>query len=107
MYAGCAPRNLSEVQKVMWGELEKLADKGPSEKELSRSKGQIRGGVTLNLEDTGSRMSRLARAELVGELTSVSDALARIDAVHGEDVQAVARLMLETNSASAIVSSND
>ena len=107
MYAGCAPRNLSEVQKVMWGELEKLADKGPSDKELSRSKGQIRGGVTLNLEDTGSRMSRLARAELVGELTSVSDALARIDAVHGEDVQAVARLMLETNSASAIVSSND
>ena len=63
--------------------------------------------MTLNLEDTGSRMSRLARAELVGELTSVSDALARIDAVHGEDVQAVARLMLETNSASAIVSSND
>ena len=36
-----------------------------------------------------------------------SDALARIDAVHGEDVQEIARLMLEADSASAIVSSND
>ncbi len=107
LYAGCAPKNLEEVRKVMWGEVEKLADHGPSMKELARSKGQIRGGVTLNLEDTVSRMSRLARAELVGQITSVSDALARIDAVHVEDVKEMARRMLESERTSAIVSPSD
>ncbi|WP_242491731.1 M16 family metallopeptidase [Actinomyces minihominis] len=107
LYAGCAPRHLAEVEKVMWGEVEKLAEFGPTDKELLRSRGQIRGGVTLNLEDPSSRMSRLARSELVGELVSVSDALARIDAVQKEDVQEIARQMLGAVRSSAIVSSND
>lgn len=106
MYAGCAPHHSDEVQKVMWAEVEKLATRGPSDQELSRAKGQIRGSVTLNLEDTASRMSRLAYAELVGELVPLADSLARIDAVQGEDVQEMARRMAEADRASAIVGPN-
>lgn len=103
MYAGCSPDKVDEVQKVMWGEVEKLATAGPSAKELQRAKGQIRGGVTLNLEDTASRMSRLAHAELVGELIPLADSLARIDAVQEEDVREMATRMINAERASAIV----
>lgn len=105
MYAGCAPKNMAEVEKVMWGELEKLAEQGPTPQELARARGQMRGGVTLNLEDSGSRMSRLARAEMVGEMVTVEDALARVDAVHAEDIKEMAAAMVAQDRSSAIVTS--
>ena len=45
----------------------------------------------LALEDTGSRMSRLGRAELVsGEFLDIDESLARIKAVTAEQVQELA-----------------
>ena len=46
-------------------ELAKVAADGITEEELARGKGQLRGGLVLGLEDSGSRMSRLGKAELV------------------------------------------
>ena len=43
----------------------KVADDGITDEELARGKGQLRGGLVLGLEDSGSRMSRLGKAELV------------------------------------------
>ena len=46
------------------------------------------GGVVLALEDPESRMSRLAKADLLhGELTSIDDTLERVQAVTPDDVQ--------------------
>ena len=51
----------------------------------------MRGGLVLGLEDTGSRMSRIGKAELVhGELLPVDEMLDRIDAVTLDDVREVA-----------------
>ena len=45
----------------------------------------------LGLEDSGSRMSRLGKAELVhDELLSIDDVMARIDAVTLDEVREVA-----------------
>jgi predicted Zn-dependent peptidase len=58
----------------------------------------------LGLEDTGSRMSRIAKAELVyGELPSLADILERVDAVTEEDVRSLAASLLTTAPALAIV----
>ena len=47
------------------------------------------------MEDTGSRMGRLGKAELVyDELVSVDDVLARVDAVTLDDVPAIAGELL-------------
>jgi predicted Zn-dependent peptidase len=68
---------------------------GITAEELERGKGQLRGGLLLGLEDTGSRMSRLGKAELVhGEILGVDEVLARIDAVTLDDVRAVAAEVL-------------
>jgi predicted Zn-dependent peptidase len=91
MYAGCAPSNVEVVEELLHKELEKMGEFGPTEEEMTRAKGQLSGGLVLGLEDTGSRMSRLGMAELVhGELLSIDDSLARINAVTSAQVQAIA-----------------
>ena len=85
-------------------ELDKVASQGITFDELERGKGQLRGSLVLGLEDTGSRMSRIGKAELVyGELLSVDDLLARIDSVTLDDVAAVAAELLTTPPTLAVV----
>jgi predicted Zn-dependent peptidase len=91
LYAGCAPSKIDEVSKLMVVELEKMADAGITESELRRSIGQLSGSLVLGLEDSGSRMNRLGRAELVtGELLSLQESLERIKSVTREEVQKLA-----------------
>ena len=104
VYAGCLPSKADEVLKLCREELAKVAEHGITEEELARGKGQMRGSLVLGLEDTGSRMSRLAKAELVyGELLSVDEILRRIDAVTLDDVRAVARELLTATPSLAVV----
>lgn len=103
LYAGCAPANLAEVEKIMWGELERLATTALPGEELERAKGQLRGGMALGLEDSSARMSRLARSELTGNFVSVDGALERIRAVQTEDIAEMAAAMLRQPRARAVV----
>ena len=73
----------------------RLAEEPITGAELDRSIGQLSGGLVLGMEDTGSRMNRLGKAELVqGELVSVSEALERIRSVTAAEVQALAAELL-------------
>ncbi|WP_265523272.1 M16 family metallopeptidase [Oerskovia flava] len=91
LYAGCAPSKVDQVTTLLSDELEKLAHGGITDAELERSVGQLSGGLVLGLEDSGSRMSRLGKSELVyGELLSVEESLERIRAVTSHDVQKLA-----------------
>lgn len=90
MYATCAPDNVGEVETVMLAQLEDVATQGPTEEELHRVRGQVRGGLALGLEDTWSRMTRLGRSEVQGRYLSADAALARIEAVTADQVRALA-----------------
>jgi len=91
VYAGCAPGKVASVLDLVRSELASVASAGVSDDEVRRSKGAVRGSLVLGLEDTGDRMSRLGKAELVhGELLTIEQLLARIDAVTPDDVRAVA-----------------
>ncbi len=95
VYVGCLPDKVEQVLGLVREQLADVAAHGISDDELARGKGQLRGGLVLGLEDTGSRMSRIAKAELVyGELPSVNQVLADIDAVTFDDVRAVAAELL-------------
>ena len=88
---GCLPAKLDDVLAVVRTELAKVAADGIDADELERSKGQLKGGLVLGLEDSGSRMSRLGKAELVyDELLTLEEMIARIDAVTLEEVAALA-----------------
>ncbi|MCL3860194.1 pitrilysin family protein [Actinotalea sp. K2] len=91
LYAGCTPTKVDEVIALMVQEWERLAADGITSAELERSVGQLSGGLVLGLEDTGSRMSRLGKAELVhGELLTQGESLDRIRAVTATQVQELA-----------------
>lgn len=92
MYAGCTPSKVRQVIDLLGGELDKLAADGISDEELRKAEGQLCGGIVLALEDTGSRMSRLGRAELVsGEYQDIDETLRQIKAVTAAEVQELAR----------------
>ena len=91
VYAGCAPSKVDEVLSLCRDELHAAADKGVTDEEITRAKGQLRGSLVLGLEDTGSLMSRIGKAELVhAEVLPVDEVLARIEAVTPDDVREVA-----------------
>ena len=91
LYAGCTPAKVDEVTELLVVELERMADAPMGAPELARSIGQLSGGLVLGMEDTGSRMSRLGKAELVlGQLLDVDESLERIRAVTAEQVRELA-----------------
>jgi predicted Zn-dependent peptidase len=91
VYAGCAPRRVDEVLALCREALEAVASEGITAEELARAKGQSRGSLVLGLEDSGSRMSRIGKSELVhGELLSVEEILAKVDAVTLDAVRSIA-----------------
>ncbi|MGH7426591.1 MAG: M16 family metallopeptidase, partial [Candidatus Methylomirabilales bacterium] len=95
IYAGTTPGNVLEVLRIVTDELDRLVSVGITEEELERAKGHMRGGMVLSLEDSYSRMGRLGKSELVhGEILSVDELIARVDAVTLEDVGRVSRDLL-------------
>ena len=63
-----------------------------------------KGGLVLGLEDSGSRMTRIGKSELVDdELLSIDEVLARIDAVTLDDVRALAAQLFSQPEILAIV----
>jgi predicted Zn-dependent peptidase len=101
---GCLPQKLDDTLEVVRAELRKLADDGITAEELVRGKGQLRGGLVLSLEETGSRMSRIAKAELLyDELPGLDEVIRRIDAVTLDDVHTIARQILSQPETLAIV----
>jgi len=104
VYAGCAPGKVDEVLTITRDELAKVAAHGVSDVEVERGKGMFKGALVLNLEDTGSRMSRLGKGELAyGDLLSVDQLLSRIDAVTPEAVREIAATVLSAPRSLAVV----
>jgi predicted Zn-dependent peptidase len=91
VYAGCTPGKVGEVLDVVRAQLADVAGHGLSDGEVTRSRGALRGCTVLDLEDTGSRMTRLGKAALAHEqLLTPDEVLDRIAAVTADDVRAVA-----------------
>jgi predicted Zn-dependent peptidase len=104
VYAGCQPAKAAEVLEICREQLDMVARHGITQEELTRGKGQLAGALVLGLEDTGSRMSRLGKAELVyGEILTVDELLARIKAVTLEQVRDVASSTLSAKQTLAVI----
>ncbi|HKD98313.1 MAG TPA: pitrilysin family protein [Micromonosporaceae bacterium] len=104
VYAGCAPSRVDEVLTLVKQELAAIAADGLSEAEVVRGKGMMKGSLVLGLEDTGSRMTRLGKGELLyDELLSVDELLAKVDAVTPEAVREVAAELLGRPMTLAVV----
>jgi predicted Zn-dependent peptidase len=92
------------VLRLVREELARVAEEGLTAEEVARGRGQLKGGLVLGLEDTGSRMSRLGKSELsYGEYLPVREVLARLDAVDEEQVRTVGADLLTREMCLAVV----
>jgi predicted Zn-dependent peptidase len=104
VYAGSAPGKVDEVLSITRALLADVAANGVTEAEVARGKGMLKGSLVLGMEDTGSRMSRLGKGEMLfGEVLTVDELLARVDAVTLEEVRALAAELLTQPMSLAVV----
>ena len=106
MAAGTSPANAGNVAHLMKQELDLMADKGITDAELERTKGNIAGGSALALESSDARMIRLGRSELsTGEFVDRDEALARLAMVGLAEVQDLAKQLAVAPLSGVVVGS--
>ena len=90
-YAGCNPTKAIEVVEIIRSVLSDVADNGMTHEEIERAKGAVRGSLVLSQEDTGSRMSRIGKNEIVyGQVMDFDDILKAISRVSAQDIHEIA-----------------
>jgi predicted Zn-dependent peptidase len=103
-YAGCTPSKATEVISLIREVLNDVAINGLTHEELLRAQGAVKGTLVLSQEDTGSRMSRIGKSELVhGEIQSFDEILGAITKVSSSDIRELAGEFLTKSPTLAIV----
>lgn len=91
IHAATGNDQVRELIEVMWGELEKLADQAVSDAELSRAKAQMKSGLLMSLESSGTRAEQIARQTLAfGKPRSIDELVDKVDSVDKESVRVLA-----------------
>lgn len=103
-YAGCNPTKAVEVVEIIRSVLADVAENGMSHEEIERAKGAVRGSLVLSQEDSGSRMSRIGKNEIVyGQVMDFDDILKSIARVSTEDIREIASEFLVKTPTLALV----
>ena len=91
VYAGTAPDRVHETLDVIDDAARpaRRARASPTD-ELEAAKGHLTGSLAMSLETSASRMRRIGRSEQVeGEIPSLDELVARVEAVTTDDVARV------------------
>ncbi len=103
-YAGCNPTKAIEVVEIIRSVLSDVADNGMTHEEIERAKGAVRGSLVLSQEDSGSRMSRIGKNEIVyGQVMDFDDILKAISRVSATDIREIAGEFLMKTPTLALV----
>jgi len=103
-YAGCNPSKAVEVVEIIRSVLADVADNGMTHEEIERAKGAVRGSLVLSQEDSGSRMSRIGKNEIVyGQVMDFDDILKSIARVNAQDIREIASEFLVKTPTLALV----
>lgn len=91
VYGGTGQQTWEQVQELVRSEIDKLIADGLLDGELERAKRCISGHIVLALEGMNSRMTRIARNELIfGRDIPIDETLAKLEAVTEAQVRDLA-----------------
>ena len=103
-YAGCQPNKALEVIKIIQDISFDIAQNGLTDEEITRAKGAVTGSLVLSQEDSGSRMMRIGKSELVyGEVMSFDEILDQIARVTPDEIKTIANTILPRPSTLALI----
>lgn len=104
VYAGTAPARAHQVLALIDTELDRLASEPVTDRELAVAKGHVKGSLALSLEDSGGRMNRVGRSQLIhGSVLTFEELVARTEAVTHDDLRRVAERVLVNDRVLAVV----
>jgi predicted Zn-dependent peptidase len=94
LYAGTDATDMSELMRVIVGEIAGTADT-ISEPEIARAKAQMKAGLLMALESSGARIDQLARQMITrGRPMTVEELVEKVDAVTVETARAAGRALI-------------
>jgi predicted Zn-dependent peptidase len=102
VYVGTREENLSACLEIVAEQVAEVASGNLRPRELERAKENLKGRITLSMESTSNRMSRLGKSLITDtELLSFDRIIAEIDAVEPENVSELAAVLLAPERLSA------
>ncbi len=91
IYAGTGESEAAELMPVVLEELRKVQSEVQAA-ELQRARAQVKAGLLMSLESTGSRCEQLARqVQVFGRVMPTAETVAKIEAVTLADIERAAR----------------
>ena len=94
LYAGTDAADMSELMRVIVGEIAGTADT-ISEAEIARAKAQMKAGLLMALESSGARIDQLARQMISrGRPMTVEELVEKVEAVTVETARAAGRALI-------------
>jgi predicted Zn-dependent peptidase len=106
VHAATSPDMVEELADVVAEQLEELADTGPTEAELHRSKAQLKAGLLMALESSAVNAEQMARQLLAqGRLLPMAELIEKVDAVDSARIKAFAQTLSEEAAAVAVIGS--
>jgi predicted Zn-dependent peptidase len=106
VHAATSPQMVDELAKVVVAELVSVADKGPTDAELRRSKAQIKAGLLMALESSSARAEQMARQLFAhGRLMAMEELVDRVSDVSSDDVRNFAAKLATAAASIAVVGS--
>jgi predicted Zn-dependent peptidase len=95
VYGGTSVETFDQVRDLVFEELERVRKEPVGSEELERNKRQAIAGMVMAMESMTTRMSRLARNEILyGRDVPIEEVVEKIQAVTPEDLQEVAQSFL-------------
>ena len=90
VYAGTGEREAEELMPVTLEELRNV-QRSVSQAELNRARAQVKAGLLMSLESTGSRCEQVARQmQVFGRIIPTEETVARLNAVTVDDIRRAA-----------------
>ena len=107
IHAATGHTMLSGLIDVVRDECSRAASGLPDQREVDRSKAQLKAGLLMSLESSGARVEQAARQVLVhNRIISAEELVARVDAVTPADIRAFAEALFSAAPPSAVVVGN-
>jgi len=96
VYTGVDPKNAVAALSLVLAELARIRQDGPTTEELTKARELSKGRLMLRMEDTRNVSGWIGAQDLLmGNVRSIEDAVAEMDAVTLEDLQRVAREIID------------
>ena len=104
VYLGTDPSRVPHATKLVFRELDRLAQKPVGLRTLNQAKSQVKGHIMLGLESMSNRMMRLARQELLlGGYITLDEVLEEVDGIEAGAVQDAAQTLFKEDTFSTVV----